>query len=121
MHKFHVHFDYKNERRRSWIYFLTPSIIGLILKSATIIVLDHPHSLKEFLVDELYPYGLQTFIWTRILTAFIDFLRNLNDRFEASNTLLRFAAFLLWFSYLMESLFFLLCFHHFFIILEIDF
>lgn len=42
-------------------------------------------------LKDLYPYAVRVFIWTAIFTAFVIFLRNLKDRFEALNSLLRFA------------------------------
>lgn len=91
MLEFNINFNYKTERRRTWTYFIVPKVIGLLLMTLSHLVLDEARPLMDIFVYEVYPSGLRIFIWVIILTAYTIFLRNLNDRFGALNSLLRFA------------------------------
>lgn len=93
MRKFNIFFNYKTERQRSWIFLILPRILSFTLMMICLSIFGGPlwkRSLIYSFINEIYPYGLRNFIRITILTSFIIFLRNLQYRFLALNSLLRF-------------------------------
>lgn len=95
MSRWKVHFNYKNEYWRACIHIIVPVLLTFIMQTVSFLVFDVIESKQSnYTLTSVFksesPHILRNSIWIVILYPFIIFIRNLYDRFNALNSLLRF-------------------------------
>lgn len=84
--KFGVHFDYKYDCRRAWLYFIIPTFLTLALLILEIFIRNESFWLA------LHHFGcnIHFTVWISVVISFTIFIRCLSERFAVLNALLRF-------------------------------
>lgn len=89
--KLGVHFNYKRGCRRSWLYFMTPTFIALVLHWIELQFFASFYENPLLTLADSFAYDFFHFVsWISLEMSFIVFLIALHERFTAMNSLLRF-------------------------------
>lgn len=92
MSRLKIHFDYKNEYRHAWMHIIAPMALTFLMQFIPFLLMESKqsnHTLFHVIQNES-PHYLRNSMLIAILYPFIIFIRNLHNRFNALNSLLRF-------------------------------
>lgn len=91
MSNLNIHFNYKHEHRRAWLYLVAPMVLTVVGLFINMILFEEKsyHPVFPLMIYYKSLHIIRNFLWIANLYPMTIFARNLYDRFDALNNLIR--------------------------------